>query len=109
MLKNYFISFMKVKHLKSIAQVFVVMLFLFFGNQMVSQIIIESGTAQVDFGTDADVQAGITEYIYDLNGVLQPDDAHPESDDWFENGNTGGSPARGVIDITGPGPSGVRS
>ncbi len=106
MLKDYSKTIKKIIFFKSVTKFSLVVLFLFLGNQLFSQIIVESGTAQVDFGTDADVQAGITEYIYDTFGVLMDNDLFPDSDDWFENGNTGGSPARGVIDVSGVGPSG---
>src|SRR5690606_36448097 len=69
---------------KSIAPLLVLMLFLFGGQQLFSQIIIESGSKVANFGVDADVQANTTRFIYE-NGVLQPAGNGTNTDDWFQN------------------------
>ncbi|MEX2350637.1 MAG: hypothetical protein WD554_07130, partial [Flavobacteriaceae bacterium] len=80
------------------------MLFLFGGQDVFSQIIIESGSTEANFGVDADVQANESRYIY-VGGILQtpPETVGANTDDWFENANIAGNGV-GIIDITGGNP-----
>jgi hypothetical protein len=88
---------------KSITALSVVMLFLFGGHQAFSQIIIESGTKESNFGVDADVQANESRFIY-ISGSQQPPAYGAGTDDWFNNGPASGSGV-GIIDVSGPNPA----
>ena len=96
-----------IKTLKSITQIFVLMFFILFGNQMVSQIIVESGTLSASFGVDADIQTDGTWRIYDGFGNLENPDSGP-SDDWFMNSPLFSKipPGQGVIDASYSPPAG---
>ncbi|TCK64755.1 hypothetical protein DFQ05_2492, partial [Winogradskyella wandonensis] len=65
-----------------------------------AQIIVETGAYRANFGVDADVQTESTFTIFE-NGILQPLNGFPGSDDWFDNIDPFGN-GRGVIDVSLP-------
>jgi hypothetical protein len=75
-----------------------VMLFLFYGNNAFSQIIVESGTTASNFGVDGDVQANGTSFIFDSNGNLLP--SINNTDDWFEDMPMEIGTGVGIVDVT---------